>query len=56
VVALQMHMQLRAAALAVGRGDNAIGAAEPGQYVFMAQGVLPKSGEIAAESTAWRGR
>ena len=37
VLATQLDAQLRAAALAVGRGDNAIGAAEPGQYVFMLQ-------------------
>ncbi|CNK57376.1 Uncharacterised protein [Mycobacterium tuberculosis] len=37
VLALQMHVQLRAAALAVGRCDDAIGTAEPSQHVCMLQ-------------------
>lgn len=37
LVTVQCDQQLRAAALTVGRGDDAVGAAEPGQHVLMPQ-------------------
>ena len=37
LLAAQLDAQLRAAALAVGRGDDAVGAAEPGQHIGMLQ-------------------